>query len=37
MPGGGILLRDVAGDLYLVRDPQALDRASRDRLWPLLD
>ena len=21
MPGGGILLRDVAGDLYLVRDP----------------
>ncbi|MGH7286461.1 MAG: DUF1854 domain-containing protein [Myxococcota bacterium] len=37
MPGGGILLRDVAGDLYLVRDPEALDRASRDRLWPLLD
>ena len=37
MPGGGILLRDVAGDLYLVRDPQALDRASRERLWPLLD
>jgi len=37
MPGGGILLRDVAGDLYLVRDPQALDRASRVRLWPLLD
>jgi hypothetical protein len=37
MPGGGILLKDVAGDLYLVRDPQALDRASRERLWPLLD
>jgi hypothetical protein len=37
MPGGGILLRDVAGDLYLVRDPQSLDRASRERLWPLLD
>ena len=37
MPGGGILLRDVAGDLYLVRDPAALDRKSRDRLWALLD
>ena len=37
MPGGGILLRDVAGDLYLVRDPAKLDRTSRDRLWALLD
>ena len=37
MPGGGILLRDVAGDLYLVRDPAKLDRASRARLWALLD
>ena len=37
MPGGGIVLRDVAGDLYLVPDPKALDRASRDRLWALLD
>ena len=37
MPDGGILLRDVAGDLYLVRDPAQLDRASRAHLWPLLD
>jgi hypothetical protein len=37
MPGGGILLRDVAGDLYLVRDPEALDRTSSDRLFALLD
>jgi hypothetical protein len=37
MPGGGILLRDVAGDLYLVRDPAKLDRASHAHLWPLLD
>jgi len=37
MPDGGILLRDVAGDLYLVRDPKGLDRTSRDRLWALLD
>jgi hypothetical protein len=36
-PGGGILLRDVAGDLYWVRDPGRLDRASRARLWALLD
>jgi hypothetical protein len=37
MPGGGILLRDVAGDLYLVRDPQKLDRASRSQLSALVD
>lgn len=37
LPGGGILLRDVAGDLYRVADPDALDPASRRRLWPLLD
>jgi hypothetical protein len=37
MPDGGILLKDVAGDLYLVPDPQRLDRQSRDRLWALLD
>ncbi len=36
-PGGGILLRDVAGDLYWVRDPTRLDRQSRARLWALLD
>jgi hypothetical protein len=36
-PGGGILLRDVAGDLYWVRDPDRLDRSSRARLWALLD
>jgi hypothetical protein len=37
LPGGGILLRDVAGDLYLVRDPQSLDPASRAKLWALVD
>jgi hypothetical protein len=37
LPGGGILLRDVAGDLYLVRDPAALDAASRAKLWALID
>jgi len=37
LPGGAILLRDVAGDLYLVRDPAALDPASRALLAPLVD
>jgi Domain of unknown function (DUF1854) len=36
-PDGGILLRDVAGDLYLVPEPAALDARSRERLWALLD
>jgi hypothetical protein len=33
VPGGGFLIRDVAGDLYVVPAPEALDRASRDILW----
>jgi hypothetical protein len=37
MPDGGILLKDVAGDLYLVPDPKQLDGKSRERLWALLD
>jgi Domain of unknown function (DUF1854) len=37
MPDGGILLRDVAGDLYRVADPSQLDAPSRAHLWPLLD
>ena len=31
--GGGLLIRDVAGDLYHVPDPGALDAASREWLW----
>ena len=31
--GGGVLIRDVAGDLYHVPDPTALDPASRAWLW----
>lgn len=31
--GGGVLIRDVAGDLYHVPDPAALDAASRVWLW----
>ncbi|MDE2980097.1 MAG: DUF1854 domain-containing protein [Gemmatimonadota bacterium] len=31
--GGGLLIRDLAGDLYHVPDPEALDSGSRDWLW----
>ncbi len=37
VPGGGLLIRDVAGDLYLVADPSGLDKQSRDLLWALAD
>ena len=33
VPGGGFVVRDVAGDLYHVADPEALDRRSRELLW----
>ena len=32
MPGGALLIVDVAGDLYRVSDPEALDRKSRKHL-----
>ena len=37
LAGGGLLIRDVAGDLYAVRDPERLDPASRKLLWVFLD
>jgi hypothetical protein len=37
LPGGGILIRDVAGDLYHVPEPAALDRKSRQFLWAFVD
>jgi hypothetical protein len=33
VPGGGVVIRDVAGDLYHVPDPKALDEESREWLW----
>lgn len=36
-PGGGLLIRDVAGDLYHVADPSALDPRSRGLLWAYVD
>jgi hypothetical protein len=37
LPGGGLLLRDVAGDLYMIADLAALDAASRAALWAFVD
>lgn len=33
VPGGGILIRDVADDLYHVPEPSAMDDRSRTWLW----
>jgi hypothetical protein len=37
LPGGALLIRDVAGDLYRLGDPATLDRHSRDLLWAFVD
>src|SRR6266571_161470 len=37
LPHGGLLVRDVSGDLYHLVDPQALDKKSRALLWAFVD
>src|SRR5206468_2712862 len=37
LPHGGLLVRDVAGDLYHLADPTALDKRSRALLWAFVD
>jgi len=37
VPGGGVLIRDVAGDLYYIARPAALDAASRALLEVFVD
>jgi uncharacterized protein DUF1854 len=37
LPGGGLLIRDVAGDLYHLADPAQMDRDSRELLWAFVD
>lgn len=37
LPMGGLLMRDVAGDLYRLPAPAALDRRSRELLWAFVD
>ncbi|MDX1494267.1 MAG: DUF1854 domain-containing protein [Longimicrobiales bacterium] len=37
VPGGGMVIRDVAGDLYHVADPEGMDPQSRRWLWAFVD
>jgi len=37
LPDGGILIRDVAGDLYRLAAPAQMDRTSRELLWAFVD
>ncbi len=37
LPGGGLLIRDVAGDLCHLSDPARMDRESRDLVWAFVD
>ena len=37
VPGGGVVIRDVAGDLYHVPRPAEMDAKSRKWLWAFVD
>jgi hypothetical protein len=37
LPTGGLLIRDVAGDLYRLPAPGRMDRRSRELLWAFVD
>jgi hypothetical protein len=37
LPSGGLLIRDVAGDLYRLPEPETLDKKSRALLWAFVD
>ena len=37
LPGGALLIRDVVGDLYLLRDPDGMDERSQKLLWAYVD
>jgi hypothetical protein len=37
LPGGGMLIRDVAGDLYFLANPKAMDKRTRELLWAFVD
>ncbi len=36
-PDGGLLIEDVAGDLFRIDDPEKLDPRSRELVWELVD
>ncbi|MDQ6828255.1 MAG: DUF1854 domain-containing protein [Gemmatimonadota bacterium] len=37
LPMGGLLIRDVAGDLYRLAAPRDMDKKSRELLWAFVD
>ena len=37
LPGGGLLIGDVAGDLYQIANRDDLDEKSRKLLWAFAD
>jgi len=37
LPNGGLLIRDVAGDLYRLAEPAKMDAKSRELLWAFVD
>jgi hypothetical protein len=37
VPGGGFVIRDVAGDLYHVAEPAKLDAKSQKLVWAFVD
>jgi len=37
LPNGGIVIRDVAGDLYRLAAPAEMDKQSRELLWAFVD
>lgn len=37
LAGGEILIEDLAGDLFVIRDEEKLDRPSRKRLWAFVE
>jgi hypothetical protein len=37
LPAGGLLIRDVAGDLYHIADREGLDEKSKKLLWAFAD
>jgi hypothetical protein len=36
-PDGGLLIEDVAGDVFRIESPQSLDPRSRELVWELVD
>ncbi|HKY40371.1 MAG TPA: DUF1854 domain-containing protein [Polyangiaceae bacterium] len=36
-PDGGLLIEDVAGDVFRIEDPESLDPRSRELVWELVD